>query len=118
MAKSIQSRATSMTTAKQTKTKLRAASKRPAQAMTSKKVPTRQFDKTTVQPTNKIALITGLLRRPKGASTADLMKATGWQAHSVRGAISGSIKKKLGLEVISEKTGTVRLYRIADKSVG
>ena len=46
------------------------------------------------------------------------MEATGWQAHSVRGAISGAIKKKLGLNVMSEKTGTVRLYRIANNPAG
>ena len=40
------------------------------------------------------------------------MAATGWQAHSVRGAISGSIKKALGLEVLSEKTDAGRVYRI------
>jgi hypothetical protein len=43
---------------------------------------------------------------------AALAKATGWQVHSVRGAISGTLKKKLGLAVASEKTGTIRLYRI------
>jgi len=45
---------------------------------------------------------------------ADLMKVTGWQAHSVRGAIAGTIKKKLQLIVISEKSGAVRIYRIAN----
>jgi len=53
-----------------------------------------------------------LLKRPKGATIADMMKTTGWQAHSVRGAISGAIKKKLKLAVVSEKTGAVRTYRI------
>ena len=42
-----------------------------------------------------------------------MMAATGWQAHSVRGAISGAIKKKLGLDVRSEKTEGGRVYRIA-----
>lgn len=53
-----------------------------------------------------------MLERPKGATITDLMKATDWQAHSVRGAISGAIKKKLQLAVVSEKTGSVRTYRI------
>jgi len=45
-----------------------------------------------------------------------LTKATAWQAHSVRGAISGTIRKKQGLNVVSEKSGDVRLYRIVDKA--
>ncbi len=62
----------------------------------------------------KIATILKLLRRPKGASIAELQKATGWQPHSVRGAISGTLKKKLGLVVTSEKTeGRGLIYRVA-----
>ena len=59
----------------------------------------------------------GLLRRPNGATIDELSKATGWQAHSVRGAISGILKKRLGLSVASEtseKRG--RIYRIASGS--
>jgi hypothetical protein len=55
------------------------------------------------------------LRRANGASIAEMMKATGWQAHSLRGVMSGSLKKKLGLDIISEKnekTGE-RRYHIA-----
>ena len=61
---------------------------------------------------SKLAAVVAMLREPKGKSIDDLMKATGWQAHSVRGAISGSIKKKLGLTVASEKADGVRVYRI------
>lgn len=56
-----------------------------------------------------------LLRQPKGASIAEMMKATGWQAHSLRGVMSATLKKRLGLPIISEKnekTGE-RRYRIA-----
>ena len=66
----------------------------------------------------KIDKIIALMRRPKGASINDLTKATAWQAHSVRGAISGTLRKKQGLNVVSEKSGDVRLYRIADNAVG
>jgi hypothetical protein len=60
------------------------------------------------------ALVTAL-RRAEGATIADLMGATGWQAHSVRGGISGSLKKKLKLEVTSDMVeGRGRVYRIAE----
>ena len=55
-----------------------------------------------------------LLRRKTGATITDAMEATGWQAHSVRGAISGTLKKKQGLTVTSEVEGARgRVYRIA-----
>jgi hypothetical protein len=55
-----------------------------------------------------------LLRRKEGATLADMSEATGWQAHSVRGALSGVVGKKLGLKVVSEKLPERgRVYRIA-----
>jgi len=54
-----------------------------------------------------------LLGRPQGATIADMSQATGWQAHSVRGALSGIIGKKLGLTLLSEKLPERgRVYRI------
>ena len=61
---------------------------------------------------SKLDAIIKLMRRPKGASIAQMMAETGWQSHSVRGAISGAIKKKLGLAVSSERAGDERLYWI------
>jgi len=52
---------------------------------------------------SKKAAILELLRKPDGATLKDLMAATGWQAHSVRGFISGAIVKKMGLKVESKK---------------
>ena len=55
-----------------------------------------------------------MLRRPEGATIEQIVKATGWQPHTVRGAIAGALKKKLGLTVSSEKTeDEPRVYRIA-----
>ena len=62
----------------------------------------------------KEARLIAMLRRPEGATIAQVIAATGWQAHTVRGAISGALKKKRGLEVTSEKNeGGERVYRIA-----
>ena len=62
---------------------------------------------------SKIAKVVEMLRKPSGASIKALMVTTGWQAHSVRGAISGTIKKKLGLTVTSVRVNDTRVYRIA-----
>lgn len=72
--------------------------------------PARTAEKT---PNGKIGALVVLLRRPNGATIADLCKETGWQAHSVRGALSGTIKKKLALQLQSEKMEAGRVYRIA-----
>lgn len=60
--------------------------------------------------------VIALLQRPRGATIEEMMEATGWQAHSVRGFMSGALKKRLGLEVGSEKDkkSGERRYRIAD----
>lgn len=54
-----------------------------------------------------------LLKRARGASLAELQKATGWQAHSVRGFLSGTVKKLPGLALVSKQTeGAARRYHI------
>ena len=63
-------------------------------------------------PRGKLGLVLQLLGRSSGATVEDLMQATGWQAHSVRGVIAGSIKKKLGLAVTSTKAEGGRVYRL------
>lgn len=65
------------------------------------------------QENSKLATMVLKLRAPKGATIDELSKATGWQTHSVRGAISGTIKKKLGLAVTSSKTDGIHTYRIS-----
>jgi Protein of unknown function (DUF3489) len=72
-----------------------------------------QDSKTATRSGTKQARVIELLRRPQGASIAELVKATGWQQHSVRGVIAGTLKKKLGLTVISEKAeDSERRYHI------
>ena len=69
-----------------------------------------------VRPGTKQALLIDLLKRKTGATIDEIIEATGWQAHSVRGAISGVLKKKLGLAIESEVVeGRGRVYRIAER---
>ena len=62
----------------------------------------------------KIETLITMLRSPDGASIAALAKATKWQPHSVRGVISGTIKKKRGLKVTAQGSGGTLVYRIVD----
>jgi hypothetical protein len=66
------------------------------------------------KPTSKLSQIEAMLRRPEGATIAQLTKALDWQAHSVRGAMSGALKKKQGLTITATKNEHAdRVYRIA-----
>ena len=65
-------------------------------------------------PTTKHAQLLRLLNRPEGASIEDLMRATNWQQHSVRGFLAGTVKKKMGLSLTSSRVeGEPRRYKIA-----
>jgi hypothetical protein len=62
----------------------------------------------------KQATLIELLQRPEGATLEQMVQATGWQQHTVRGCMAGALKKKLGLNIVSEKTNSQqRTYRIA-----
>ena len=65
------------------------------------------------KPSTKLDLLIVRLRRPDGATIDELMKATAWQAHSVRGAMAGTLKKK-GYSVTSAKTDGVRRYKLTE----
>ena len=67
------------------------------------------------RPDSKQARMIEMLKRPEGATIAQIMHETGWLAHTCRGAMAGALKKKLGLTITSEKTsGGSRVYRVAE----
>jgi hypothetical protein len=69
---------------------------------------------TSTKIASKSDQILGLLRRKQGASLLEMQKASGWQAHSVRGFLAGTVKKRLGLKLTSDKTnGEVRHYYVS-----
>jgi Protein of unknown function (DUF3489) len=70
--------------------------------------------KSAMRPNTKHDRIIAMLRTPAGATIASLVTATEWQQHSVRGFLAGVVRKKLGLNLISEKTDKGRVYRIRD----
>ena len=64
---------------------------------------------------SKQAQVLAMLRRPEGATLAQICACTSWQQHTVRGTFAGAFKKKLGLDISSTKDqGAERVYRIAD----
>ncbi len=81
---------------------------------TARRGATSEKTDTSARHGTKQAILIEMLRRPNGATIQQMSAKTGWQAHSVRGAISGALKKKLGLAVTSERVGDRgRVYRIA-----
>jgi len=67
----------------------------------------------------KQATLIAMLRRPDGADLDEIAEATGWQKHTIRGAISGALKKKLGLEVTSTRDHqNRRVYRLTTSPAG
>jgi hypothetical protein len=70
--------------------------------------------KIAARPDTKHARIIAMLRTPAGATIASLVTATEWQQHSVRGFLAGVVRKKLGLNLVSELSNKGRIYRIKD----
>tara|TARA_R110002051_G_scaffold41530_7_gene86165 strand:+ start:54760 stop:55161 length:402 start_codon:yes stop_codon:yes gene_type:complete len=64
-------------------------------------------------PAGKLGIVVALMRRPEGATVGQMGEATGWQPHSVRGALAGALKRKHKLTIVGEPGESGRVYRIA-----
>jgi hypothetical protein len=97
------------------------ASTRPGPRTSSKSRPRSRSallsPETSTRPDTKHARILAMLRSPAGATIAAIMTATEWQQHSVRGFLAGVVRKKLGLNLVSESTDKGRVYRIKDSKI-
>lgn len=98
MSKTTRKQATTKTVAKRTTSKPAAKQPKPPQRAESKQ-----------------SQLIAMLKRPDGATIAEVVETLAWQPHTVRGAIAGALKKKLGLKVESEKVDERgRVYRLAE----
>ena len=80
----------------------------------NKVIETAEAQQPRTRDNSKQAQVIAMLRRPEGATIAQICEATGWKQHTVRGTFAGAFKKKLGLEITSTKeSGGERLYRIS-----
>jgi Protein of unknown function (DUF3489) len=110
-------------TKKQSKTKARVAEALKRRKKPVKKAKAAATVKAASAPTQpqggaglKKAIVQDLVSRPEGATLSEIMQATGWQPHSVRGFLSGTLKKKMGLIIHSAKSPDgARTYHVASK---
>jgi len=95
------------------KTTRKQATTKTTKRVTKTKATTKQASAPRAE--SKQAQLIAMLKRPDGATIAEVVETLAWQSHTVRGAIAGALKKKLGLKVESEKVDPRgRVYRIAE----
>ena len=95
------------------KASTRSAARKTAKPVARKRGATTS-SKANAEPNTKHVRIIAMLKSPSGATVARIMSATDWQQHSVRGFLAGIVRKKLGLNLVSEVTDRGRIYRIKD----
>jgi len=81
---------------------------------TARKTAKPASSRSAARPNTKHARIIAMLRMPTGTTIAAIMTATDWQQHSVRGFLAGVVRKRLGLDLVSEQTDKGRVYHIRD----
>lgn len=96
---------------------LASSAARVAAAKASPKTTSEAMSKKT-DPDSKQSRVIAILQSPTGATIAAMMKATGWQQHSVRGFLAGVVRKRLKLKLESTKVDGNRVYRIASGDSG
>jgi hypothetical protein len=88
------------------------ARSRPGKASAKAAAPAKRAIKRHQTDRSKQDRVIALLRRREGATLAVLVKATNWKPHSIRGFLAGTVRKKLKLQLLSEKVDGIRTYRI------
>jgi hypothetical protein len=63
-----------------------------------------------------LAMLVELLEREGGATIGELSEAVGWKAHSVRGVLSGTLTKRFGVRIVSQRGEGLRVYRLVRKN--
>jgi hypothetical protein len=91
----------------------RSTARKPAKPAPRKR-PAPASSRPAARADTKHARIIAMLRKPAGTTIAAIMAATDWQQHSVRGFLAGVVRKKLGLNLVSDQTDKGRVYRIKD----
>ena len=81
--------------------------------MAGRKPPTAS-PKSAAKPDTKHARVIAMLKKPAGTTIAAIMALTDWQQHSVRGFLAGVVRKKLGLNLVSDQSDKGRVYRIKE----
>jgi hypothetical protein len=99
-------------------TQKQASASSTASASTKAFVPLRADDQNSKQPAkpSKQSRVIEMLKSPKGVTIDTMMKATGWQQHSVRGFLAGVVRKHLKLKLDSRLVDGKRMYRVADST--
>lgn len=93
--------------------KLALSSAAPVTAAKPAQKPVGNANTNSANPNSKQSQVVAMLRAPAGATIAAMMKATGWQKHSVRGFLASVVRKRLKLKLTSEKVDGNRVYQIA-----